>query len=75
MLTGTVPHSHNRSPRLFKFNQNPRGGQAVTVSTIFTALALLIVLLRLYTRFFLVRSPGIEDYGITLAMVGHESSS
>ena len=48
---------------------NPRGQQAVVISTVFTALAFVIVALRLYTRFFLVRSPGVEDYGIILAMV------
>jgi len=48
---------------------NPRGRQAVEVSTVFTVLAAITVGLRLYTRFFLVRCPGIEDYGIVLAMV------
>lgn len=50
-------------------DHNPRGRQAVIVSSVFTALAFVIVALRLYARFFLVRSPGIEDYGIILAMV------
>ncbi|KAJ4392854.1 hypothetical protein N0V91_011230 [Didymella pomorum] len=50
-------------------DHNPRGRQAVVVSTIFTVLAFIIVSLRLYTRFFLVRSPGVEDYGVTLAMM------
>lgn len=50
---------------------NPRGRQAVEISTTFTVLAAIIVTLRLYTRFFLVRCPGIEDYGIVLAMVLH----
>jgi hypothetical protein len=50
-------------------HHNPRGRQAVVVSATFTALAFIIVSLRLYTRFFLVRCPGVEDYGVTLAMV------
>ncbi|KAL6704306.1 hypothetical protein ACN47E_008370 [Coniothyrium glycines] len=48
---------------------NPRGRHAVVVSSVFTALAFIVVALRLYTRFFLVRSPGTEDYGIILAML------
>lgn len=50
-------------------DHNPRGRQAVVISSVFTALAFVIVALRLYARFFLVRSPGIEDYGIILAMM------
>ncbi|KAF2830572.1 hypothetical protein CC86DRAFT_434372 [Ophiobolus disseminans] len=50
-------------------SHNSRSRQAVEVSTAFTVLAAIIVTLRLYTRFFLVRSPGIEDYGIVCAMV------
>jgi hypothetical protein len=50
-------------------SDNPRGRQAVEVSTAFTVIAALVVALRLYTRFFLVRCPGTEDYGIVLAMV------
>lgn len=49
--------------------ENPRGRQAVEVSAAFTGLAGVVVLLRLYTRFFLVRCAGIEDYGVVLAMV------
>jgi hypothetical protein len=48
---------------------NPRGRQAVEISVAFTALATIIVALRLYARFFVVRCAGIEDYGIVLAMV------
>lgn len=50
-------------------SDNPRGRQAVEVSAVFTTLAGITVALRLYTRFFLVRCAGIEDYGIVLAMV------
>ncbi|KAH7068725.1 hypothetical protein FB567DRAFT_249000 [Paraphoma chrysanthemicola] len=50
-------------------SDNPRGRQAVEISAAFTGIAGVIVALRLYTRFFLVRCPGIEDYGIVLAMI------
>jgi hypothetical protein len=49
--------------------RNPRGNQAVGVSSAFTALAAFVVLLRLYTRFSLVKCAGLEDYFISLAMV------
>jgi hypothetical protein len=48
---------------------NPRGRQAVEISVAFTVLAFVVVALRLYARFFLVRCAGLEDYGIVLAMV------
>jgi hypothetical protein len=54
---------------LSDLDHNPRGQQAVVISATFTALALVVVSLRLYTRLFLVRSPGVEDYGVSLAMV------
>ena len=50
-------------------SENSRGKQAVEISAVFTGLALVIVLLRLYTRFFIIRCAGIEDAGIALAMV------
>ncbi|KAH3919270.1 hypothetical protein HBI56_101940 [Parastagonospora nodorum] len=50
-------------------SQNPRGRQAVEISSAFTALAFFTVALRLYARFFLVRCAGLEDYGIVLAMI------
>jgi hypothetical protein len=49
--------------------ENPRGQQAVNISVAFTVLATITVVLRLWTRFFIVRFPGIEDYFITLATV------
>lgn len=49
--------------------ENHRGRQAVEISAAFTALACIVVALRLYARFFLVRCAGLEDYGIVLAMV------
>ncbi|KAF2197508.1 hypothetical protein GQ43DRAFT_402891 [Delitschia confertaspora ATCC 74209] len=45
------------------------GKTAVCISTTFTTLAGIIVLLRIYTRFFLVRCAGIEDYAIIFAML------
>jgi len=50
-------------------SDNPRGRQAVEISSVFTGLALITVALRLYTRFFIIRCVGIEDAGIALAMV------
>ncbi|CAN9079907.1 unnamed protein product [Alternaria alternata] len=50
-------------------SDNPRGRQAVEISTVFTGLAFIVVCLRLYTRFFLIRCVGIEDAGIALAML------
>lgn len=48
---------------------NPRGKQALDVSVAFTVLATISVSLRLYTRWFIVRAPGIEDYLIAVATV------
>lgn len=48
---------------------NPRGQQAFDVSVAFTVIAFISVVLRLYTRWFLVRAPGIEDHLIIVAMV------
>lgn len=48
---------------------NPRGRQAVILSSVFSALATSTVVLRLYTRFCVIRCSGIEDYGILIALV------
>ncbi|KAL1651842.1 hypothetical protein SLS61_005213 [Didymella pomorum] len=48
---------------------NPRGKQALDVSVAFTVLATISVSLRLYTRWFIVRAPGIEDYLIAVATI------
>lgn len=48
---------------------NPRGQQAFGVSTAFTVVAFIAVALRLYTRWFIVRAPGIEDHFIIVATV------
>ncbi|PVI04147.1 hypothetical protein DM02DRAFT_640189 [Periconia macrospinosa] len=42
-------------------DQNPRGRQAIVVTSAFNALALLVGLLRIYTRVFIVRYFGVED--------------
>jgi hypothetical protein len=43
----------------------------VAISSTFTGIAVVIVALRLYTRFFLVRYTGVEDYMILSAMVSN----
>jgi hypothetical protein len=54
-------------------NDNPRGRQAIEISTVFTALAVIVVALRLYTRFCIIRCAGIEDFGTLLATVSEQS--
>ncbi|KAF1911324.1 hypothetical protein BDU57DRAFT_524386 [Ampelomyces quisqualis] len=49
--------------------ENSRGRQAIEASASFTAIAFVVVSLRLYARFFLVRCAGLEDYFIVLAMI------
>ncbi|KAF2790309.1 hypothetical protein K505DRAFT_282840 [Melanomma pulvis-pyrius CBS 109.77] len=46
-----------------------RGDQALSVSSVFTCLATIVVILRLYTRLFVIRCTGIEDYFVSLAML------
>jgi hypothetical protein len=46
-----------------------RGIESFQISSIFTGLAFMFVCLRVYTRMFIVRCPGLEDYFVTLAMV------
>lgn len=50
-------------------SENPRGQQAFDVSIAFTVIAFICVALRLYTRWFIVRSPGIEDHLVIIATV------
>ncbi|CBX91612.1 hypothetical protein IAQ61_010916 [Plenodomus lingam] len=50
-------------------SENPRGRQAFDISIAFTVIACVIVGMRLYTRAFLVRCPGLEDYFIFLALL------
>jgi hypothetical protein len=47
-----------------------KGPATLITVIIFTSLALLVVLLRLVTRFLIVRNAGAEDYTIAVAMVG-----
>lgn len=77
-VTSTFLRGARRRPHLvyglfhltkMSLQHNPRGAQAVTVSSVFTAIAALTVLLRLYTRISLVRCAGLEDYFVTTAMV------
>lgn len=46
-----------------------KGPATIVLLIIFPVLALVAVILRLYTRFCIVRIPSREDYAITLAMV------
>ncbi|KAK7177528.1 integral membrane protein [Paraphaeosphaeria sporulosa] len=46
-----------------------RGRTSLEVSSVFTALAAIAVVLRLYTRFFIVRFFSVEDHLIALAML------
>ena len=48
---------------------NPRGEQSIVIAASFTAIAIIVVLLRIYTRLFMVRATGIEDYFIVAATV------
>ena len=41
----------------------------LTITTIFTALATLTVILRLFTRFYLIKSPGFDDVLVVGATV------
>jgi hypothetical protein len=45
------------------------GRDAVTVSAVFTALAGIIVLTRLYTRYFIVKHFPLEEYLVAFSMV------
>jgi hypothetical protein len=54
---------------MLRRSENPRGQQAFDASVAFTVIATICVALRLYTRWFIVRSPGIEDHLIIVATV------
>jgi hypothetical protein len=54
-------------------HDNPRGRQAIEISSVFTGLAVIVVALRLYTRFCIIRCAGIEDFGTLLAMASEHS--
>lgn len=49
---------------------NPRGIHALDVSIVFTTLATVIVLIRFYTRLWMVRQFGADDLAILNALVG-----
>jgi hypothetical protein len=48
---------------------NPRGEQSIVIAASFTAMTIIVVLLRIYTRLFMVRATGIEDYFTVAATV------
>ena len=48
---------------------NPRGEQSIVIAASFTAITIFVVLLRIYTRLFMVRATGIEDYFTVAATV------
>ena len=47
----------------------PRGRKALTTSAIFTSLATFFVVLRIYTRAFLVKQMGADDWSILVSLV------
>lgn len=47
----------------------PRGRDALAVSTVFTTLATVFVAIRIYTRAFMVKQMGADDYAILIALV------
>ncbi|EXK24266.1 hypothetical protein FOMG_18993 [Fusarium oxysporum f. sp. melonis 26406] len=49
--------------------ENPAGDMAVRISVASTVVGSLSVLCRLYIRLFMIRSPGMEDLCITIAML------
>jgi hypothetical protein len=46
-----------------------RGKQALAVSAVFTSLATFVVLVRIYTRAFMVKQMGADDYAIAVSLV------
>ncbi|KAF2642724.1 hypothetical protein P280DRAFT_540606 [Massarina eburnea CBS 473.64] len=50
-------------------DDNPRGVQAIAISSAFSGVALAVILMRLYTRLFIVHCAGVEDYFVTFAMM------
>lgn len=57
---------HQLSPEYLAADKGPA---TIALLVLFPVLALVAVVLRLYTRFFIVRIPSREDYSIALAMV------
>lgn len=58
---------------MLRRSENPRGQQAFDASVAFTVISCICVALRLYTRWFIVRSPGVEDHLIIVATVSAPS--
>lgn len=52
-----------------------RGHSALAVSAVFTSLATLLVMIRIYTRAILVKQMGADDYAILISLVRHSPSS
>ena len=48
---------------------NTRGSSALAIMGVFVTLAGIVVALRLYTRFIMLRNPGPEDYTIIVSLV------
>lgn len=46
-----------------------RGRGALAVSAVFTSLATMVVLVRIYTRAFMVKQMGADDYAILASLV------
>lgn len=57
-LTATLPNDHKS-----------KGEQAAIASVVFTALAALVVMLKLFTRVLILRVAGTDDWLILIAMV------
>lgn len=51
----------------------PRGRDALAVSTVFTTLATVFVAIRIYTRAFMVKQMGADDYALLIALVREHS--
>ncbi len=48
---------------------NPRGQEAVVISAVFSVIGNLVVFMRLYIRFMMIKKPGAEDPCIAIAML------
>jgi len=65
----------NIPPASITMLYNSRSLPTVVVSVVFLILAFLSFLLRMWTRFIVLRSPGLEDYLIMVAMVWTQGCS
>jgi hypothetical protein len=61
-MTSTTPYTEDY------LNAN-KGPQVLAIIITFPCLAVLVVFLRLYTRFRIVNNPSYEDFAILLALV------